>query len=202
MLQQVCRHRCLSGLFEKISENTNNLNFLENQLLSLTWRAQKSQNNTCLPETVYGNILTYIQQEHSLVWHYQELPHPLDTHILSPWTNNALYITYKTHTFTTHSIHPQNSFVSFYSNSQVVQYSYITHIWILPPNTPFIQLQAFLSILLYKKISGDNAIKSPYCAVTPYKLLGQWSDILNLKRRNNQLERRARPPPRNVPLDA
>ena len=149
----------------------------------------------------YMEIFLHIYSKSILLFDIIKNFHTHSIHI-SPWTNNALYITYKTHTFTTHSIHPQNSFVSFYSNSQVVQYSYITHIWILPPNTPFIQLQAFLSILLYKKISGDNAIKSPYCTVTPYKLLGQWSDILNLKRRNNQLERRARPPPRNVPLDA
>ena len=84
MLWQVCRCRRLSGLFEKISKNTNNLNFLEDQLPSLTQRAQQSQNNTCFPETVYGNILTYIQQEHPLVRHYQELLHPLDAHVLSP----------------------------------------------------------------------------------------------------------------------
>jgi len=38
-------------------------------------------------------------------------------------------------------------------------------------------------------------------SVMPYKTLGKLSDILHLNNRNNQLERRARPP-RNVPLDA
>jgi len=37
--------------------------------------------------------------------------------------------------------------------------------------------------------------------VTPYKTLGKLSDILHLNNRNNQLERRARPP-RNIPLNA
>jgi len=37
--------------------------------------------------------------------------------------------------------------------------------------------------------------------VMPYKTLGKLSDILHLNNRNNQLERRARPP-RNIPLDA
>jgi len=37
--------------------------------------------------------------------------------------------------------------------------------------------------------------------VMPYKILGKPSDILHLNNRNNQLERRARPP-RNFPLDA
>jgi len=40
-----------------------------------------------------------------------------------------------------------------------------------------------------------------YSAVMPYKSLGKLSDILHLNNRNNQLERRARPP-KNVPLDA
>ena len=51
----------------------------------------------------------------------------------------------------------------------MVQYGYITYIWILPPNTPFTQPQAFLSILLYKKILGDDAVKSPYCAYPSFK---------------------------------
>jgi len=38
-------------------------------------------------------------------------------------------------------------------------------------------------------------------AVMPYRFLGKLSDILHLNNKNNQLERRARPP-RNIPLDA
>ena len=44
-----------------------------------------------------------------------------------------------------------------------------------------------------------DAIFNP--GVTLYKSLGKLSNILHLNNRNNQLERRARPP-RNVPLDA
>ena len=169
MLQQVCRCGRLSGLLEKISEDANDLNFLEDQPPSLTWRAHQSHNVTCLPETVYETILTYIQQEYPFVRHYQELPHLLNAHVLSPWANDAPYITYKTHTFTTHSTHLQNSSVSFYTSSQVVQYGYISRIWILPSNTPFTQSQTFLSILLYEKISGDDAVKSLYCSYPSFK---------------------------------
>jgi len=38
-------------------------------------------------------------------------------------------------------------------------------------------------------------VKTLDSAVTPYKSLGKLSDILHLNNRNNQLERRARPPP-------
>ena len=51
----------------------------------------------------------------------------------------------------------------------MVQYGYISRIWILPSNTPFTQSQTFLSILLYKKISGDDAVKSPYCSYPGFK---------------------------------
>ena len=54
-----------------------------------------------------------------------------------------------------------------------------------------------------------SRVKDPYAldqviqkaVVTPYKRLGKISDILYLNNKNNQLERRVRPP-KDVPLDA
>jgi len=62
MLWQVCQCRRLSGLLNKMFKDTNNLNFLEDQPLSLTQKAQQSQNATYLLETVYEAILIWIQQ--------------------------------------------------------------------------------------------------------------------------------------------
>ena len=47
----------------------------------------------------------------------------------------------------------------------------------------------------------DNINPPPTRVVTPYKRLGKISDILHLNNKNNQLERRVRPP-KDVPLDA
>jgi len=59
----------------------------------------------------------------------------------------------------------------------------------------------FHSLCSLQHLASKIALSTPsfpafiwYDDVTPYKLLGQWSDILNLNWRNNQLERRARPP--------
>jgi len=61
MLWQVCQHGHLGSLLERMFENTNHLNFLEDQPLSLTQRAQQSWNATCLSETIYETILICIQ---------------------------------------------------------------------------------------------------------------------------------------------
>jgi len=62
-------------------------------------------------------------------------------------------------------------------------------------------------VFFIKKKDGSLRLVQDYHAlntatvVTPYRFLGKLSDILHLNNKNNQLERRARPP-RNVPLDA
>jgi len=171
MLWQVCQHECLSGLLDKMFEDTNNLNFLEDQPPSLTQKAQQSQNTTHFSEIVYEAILIWIQQEYPLVWYYHEFPHLLNRYVLAPWANNVQYVIYKTHTFTTYSTYPANSSISFYSSLKVVEYGYISHIWTLTPNTSFTQPQTFFLISLYKKISGDDVVKSPYCSYPGFKCL-------------------------------
>ena len=51
--------------------------------------------------------------------------------------------------------------------------------------------------LVYLSITSKQARVAPECChavVTPYKRLGKISDILHLNNKNNQLERRVRPP--------
>jgi hypothetical protein len=62
-------------------------------------------------------------------WHYNDLPHPLDAHVLPPVAIPIQHITHKGRKYSTFSMHSGGSSVSFHCQDGTVDVGFIKSMW-------------------------------------------------------------------------
>jgi len=120
------------------------------------------QKHQCLPLNIYDLLLDYIHTQHPHFWHYKDLPHPLDAHVLSPWVLEKNHIIYKTWSLSTFSEHSENSSIRYYSNVGTIEYDLICSIWVQSLGDRDTDQHTFLLISFHEQLSNTDRSLSPY----------------------------------------
>jgi len=120
------------------------------------------QKHQCLPSNVYDLLLDYICTQHPHFWHYKDLPHPLNVHVLSPWVLEKNHIIYKIWSLSIFSEYSGNSSIGYYSNVRTIEYGLICSIWVQSLGNRDTDQHTFLLISSHKQLSNTDRSLSPY----------------------------------------
>jgi len=129
------------------------------------------QKHQCLPSNIYDLLLDYICTQHLHFWHYKDLPHPLDAHVLSPWVLEKNHIIYKTQSLSTFSEHSGNSSIGYYSNVGTIEYSLICSIWVQSLGDRDTDQHTFLLISPHEQLSNTDRSLSPYSGFPSFQYI-------------------------------
>ncbi|KAJ3539844.1 hypothetical protein NMY22_g4550 [Coprinellus aureogranulatus] len=119
-----------------------------------------------LPDNHYLAILEFLRRSrpHLSARNRKDLPHPLDSYVLSKFATPLKHITHNTRTFSTYSQHIGNSSISYAESDDVneedkLRAGFITDIWRIQILDEFLDL---IVVVPHLDISHDDLNKSPY----------------------------------------
>jgi hypothetical protein len=180
MLRQICRRGRLlafmkdsansllsdsEGLLSKALQMFNilprSLNTLNTEVQSLFEQATENSQGESLSLEHYNQILEYFNQQYPTtpVRHYSHFPHPIDAEILPRLASPIQHITHNGRPYSTFTIHPGNSSISFQSQNAAVEVGFIRSIW-----SQVLQGKQHIFIIVapHLRLSVHDESKNPY----------------------------------------
>ena len=114
-----------------------------------------------LPTHVYDLILTYMNtlSTSSPIRHFKNLPHPMDVYVLPRTAMSTDHLEQKGRGYSTFSMHPGNSCISYKSKNDNIGTGFIASMW---AQVLMGKLYQFIIISPHKYLSVDDEQKSPY----------------------------------------
>lgn len=137
MLSQICRRGRLTGLVEQMEHTANEspLNAAlklfgdDNQCRDTFSLFNLNRERTYIPTEIYNKILICRRFHLPEIRRFDDFPHPINSHILSPWAYKLTHFSHKTRLYSTAAVHPGNSSISFRRESGVTDLGQILQIW-------------------------------------------------------------------------
>jgi hypothetical protein len=177
MLHQICRRgRLLAFLqngktssdgylnkaFNILGRRSEAIGSSETQMFTPFDEAQKNGAGEKLPLDIYDLIFEFItdlSSSNTMIRHFKDLPHPLESRIFSPFAIPIRHIKYKTRTFSTFKTHPGSSSISFSASDGTTRAGFIDSMWqqVMDGN-----LQTFIIVSPHDFLSDDDEKKNPY----------------------------------------
>jgi hypothetical protein len=146
MLRQVCRRGHLTAFIQDCIASGNPLGNVLHILVpqapqtctgaelppvSPLAEAQHNGQGKNLPLEVYNLILAHLNGPPPLspVHHFKNLPHPMDVYVLPRMAAPTHHIKHKGHDYSTFSMHPGNSSISYHSKDGAINAGFVTSMW-------------------------------------------------------------------------
>ena len=123
--------------------------------------AQHNGGGKTLPLDVYDSILTYLNMllPSSPIWHFKDLPHPMDTFVLPPMAVPLHHLQHKGRSYSTFTMHPGNSSISYRTRSGGAHMGFIVSMW---AQVVMGKSHIFVIVSPHRLLSAGDEKMSPY----------------------------------------
>jgi len=166
MLRQICRRGRLAGLLDDprlATSETAALSLLSSRSTSIKPPSLSvpNQKSKQISLELYDWVFEHLRQKFPYIHHYQDLPHPTTTMVLTPWVQELTHILIKTRNYSISSAHNGNGSISYQTTSGTTDYGIIISMWyhIMTEETV---PEVYLLVLPYRPLSSTDMSRNPY----------------------------------------